>query len=401
MSKLIRNIPAFFLVIGCLFPFHLVTGQWISEKCPTKCDLNSVWFSSDGTGWIVGDKGIILMKSADTWKLTESPTEENLYSLAFNNKNNGWAVGSNGVIIHYDGKTWRKVESPSKWDLYSVSVNNLTGGVAVGEHGTILLYNNGSWEMHKNTIKGNLLSASFAGNDIWIGGGLECVRFPIMQMKSNKGNMAINSFKSEAIINSILFLNPDEGWAVGSPSTILHYTGKSWEVPVTDEKFSSLRTIYFSDINNGISAGYGGTIMIYKNNIWSKQSISTTEDLNGVFISNDTYYAVGNKGTIIKWRNNDNKVRNTHKDEMEMGIEIFPIPCDDRLNIILNFNNPTDKVRIILTNSSGKVVAEKDQSLINGNSECFLSTNTLANGLYALEVVTNSKSIIRKILVNH
>jgi photosystem II stability/assembly factor-like uncharacterized protein len=401
MMKNMKNIAAYLTLIASLLISGQVKGQWAVEKCPTKYDLNSISYSSDGTGWIVGDKGIILMKSDVNWKLIESPTEENLYSLTFNDKNDGWAVGSNGVIIYYNGKIWQKVESPSKWDLYSVSFNTMKKGIAVGEHGTILFYDNGRWGLHENKFRGKLFSASFAGDDVWIGGGLECVRFPIIQMTSNKGNLSVNSFKSDAMINSVSFLNPDEGWAAGSPSTILHYNGKSWEVPVTTEKFSSLRSIFFSDINNGISAGYGGTIMIYKNNIWSKESFSTTEDLNSVTISNGIYYAVGNNGTIIKKDYNNSNNRYLDPNAMEMGIEIFPNPCDERLNISLNFENHAEKVRLILTSTSGKSVMEKEHSLINGNSECFLSTDALANGLYLLQIVNGSKSFISKIMVSH
>lgn len=401
MTKNMKNMAAYLILIAGLLISGQVKGQWIIEKCPTKYDLNSISYSSAGTGWIVGDKGTILMKSGEDWNLIESPTEENLYSLTFSDKNNGWAVGSNGVIIYYNGKNWQKVGSPSKWDLYSVSFNTQKKGIAVGEHGTILLYDNGKWELHENKIRGNLFSASFADNDVWIGGGLECVRFPIIQMTNNKGNLYINSFKSDAMINSVQFMNPDEGWAAGSPSTILHYNGKYWEVPVTTEKFSSLRSIFFSDINNGISAGYGGTIMIYKNNNWSKESFSTTEDLNGVTISNGIYYAVGNNGTIIKRVYNDGNSSNINPNAMEMGIEVFPNPCDERLNIYLNIDNPTDKVRLILTSTSGKIVMEKEHSLLNGYSECFLSTGALANGLYLLQVVNGNKSFISKIMVNH
>ncbi|HQG76863.1 MAG TPA: YCF48-related protein [Bacteroidales bacterium] len=389
------------LMIFGLSPFKQISGQWIAEKCPTKDNLNSISFSDDGTGWIVGNKGSILMKSSDGWKLIESPTAENLYSVTITDKNNIWAVGAKGTIIHFNGERWERMDSPTKWNLYSVSFNNRKKGLAVGEHGTILLYDNGKWELHENKLRANLLSANCIDNYLWIGGGLECVKFPIIQMPDNKKNLSVNYFNSDAIINSIMFLNPAEGWAVGSPSTILHYTGTTWETPVIPEKFPSLKSVFFSDIYNGISAGYGGTIMIFKNNAWTKESHSTNEDLNGVSIINGIYYAVGNKGTILKRDYNKGNNTSDIPGENATGIEIFPNPCDDKVNILLNFNNPADKVDIIITTTSGKIIMEKEHRLIQGNSELVLSTDALANGLYLLQVVNGNRSFLNKILVNH
>jgi photosystem II stability/assembly factor-like uncharacterized protein len=396
-----NKIVLYLVLIVVMLSYEQVYGQWEFTKCPTTNDLNAIYLLGNGSGWIVGDKGTILRKTGNKWLKNETPTEENLHAVAFNDDNDGWAVGSNGTIIHFNGTVWTIVNCPTKRDLYSISFNDTKSGVAVGELGTILVYEDGIWKSRESKIRGDLFSVNFKNKNAWLGGGLECVGVPIIQMANNKGQITLNKYKSDATINSIAFLSPENGWAAGSQSTLLHFNGIDWERPLIQDKFSSLRSIFFSDINNGISVGYGGTILTFKDNVWTSESISTEQDLNSTAICDSIYYAVGNQGTILTkcFKTDPYNASITNKEPLD--VKLYPNPCDDELNMLLRSDYDFNLVHITLTSASGQVVAEKDLNAIRGSSKFTLETKVLANGLYFIQVKCGTRTSVNKIIISH
>lgn len=363
----------------------MVNGQWNLEKCPTKNNLNAVCFANNYSGWIAGDKGTLLFRSGSGWRIFDTPTEENLYDLAIIDKNDCWAVGAKGTIIHFDGQNWETVDSPTNKDLFSVSFKDSKNGMAVGALGTILIYTDGTWKMSDNEIRGNLYTVIFEKDNSWIGGGLECVSVPIMQLTNTKGQLSVNSYKSYSYINSLTFSGPENGWAVGSPSTLLHYNGKTWEKPSTDNKFSSLKSISFLDENNGVSVGYGGTILVFKNNKWISETAPTNQNLNGVTVSDNNYYVVGNNGTIITKDLKTNTNSPVKIREASREIQVYPNPCDEILNIIIPFENENTPVWITISNTDGQIVLKKQLMDVSKEINNTIVTKSLKNGLYLLQ----------------
>lgn len=103
-------------------------GKIINEFGYIEPNLNSVHFSSQMKGWIVGEFGLVLHTEdgGNTWTAQRYGSDlPQLYSVKFADDQRGWAVGQAGSLIHTNdgGKRWTAVEINPKRDLYSLSVD--------------------------------------------------------------------------------------------------------------------------------------------------------------------------------------------------------------------------------------------------------------------------------------
>jgi photosystem II stability/assembly factor-like uncharacterized protein len=391
---------AFLLIIG-LLSFGIIQAQWSLEKCPTNSNLNAISFVKSNSGWIVGDKGTILFRSIAGWNIFQKPTNENLYSVFMLDVNNGWAVGGRGTILHFDGKSWNKIESPTQNNLFSVSFKDNKNGIAVGENGVILIYKDGIWESGNRKTRGNLFASAFVKDEVWIGGGLECVDVPIIKVPYNNEKKFTNSFNPLATITSLVMLDPNNGWAVGSPSTILHFDGQQWMKPLLNFSFPSLKSIFFSVDTNGISVGYGGTILIFSGNNWVMENSNIPKNLNGTTIFENNYYAVGDSGTIIKKKLTTNTLTSKTTSPVLNKVEVFPNPCNTLLNVAIPFQNEYSTGWISITDMGGRQFLQKKFSYMMENSTFQIVTADLKNGLYILKTTIEGTISSTIFIVEH
>jgi len=369
-----------------------IQAQWLTEKCPTNNKLNSIAFSANSEGWIVGDKGIILHRTKNQWTQWQRPITENLYSVCMVDEQNGWAVGESGTILHFDGNTWMRFNSPTSNNLFSVSFIDADHGVAVGDYGTVLTFKDGVWSPIVSTSRAQLFSVNVQTDNAWIGGGLECVNVPLMKINMHSRDKSlVNELDSYASINGISFSNPDNGWAVGIASSLLHFDGQRWEKVSVGENHSSLKSVFFSDDNNGISVGYGGTILTYRNGFWNKETSLSTRDLNSGTINGDAYYAIGDSGTILTMKILPEKLLVAPLEEkLKVDFMLFPNPCKDVLNIILPDSYSNKSVLISISDILGQVEQQKEFNVNQTKSNIQFNTSQLKNGTYLLHVVEGS-----------
>jgi photosystem II stability/assembly factor-like uncharacterized protein len=390
------------LLLAGILSLEAGQAQWNIEKCPTKNNLNAISFIENNSGWIVGDRGTILYLNGGEWKESQKLTTEDLNSIFMINKNNGWAVGSNGTIVKFNGNNWELYGSPTRNNLLSVSFKDSENGIAVGDFGTILIFKNGCWNLLESEVRGSLFSVFYKKDETWIGGGLECVNVPIFKMEiNNSKKIIINPYDPYASIKSIMFLNPDNGWAVGSPSTILHFNGQQWGKDNATDDYSSLNSVFFSDENNGISVGYGGTVLIYSDNFWIKEKHTTTQNLNGATIINNKYFAVGDSGTIIQRNLTSNNILTDIHYNNPVEIQVFPNPCDEYLNVVIPYENDDMTVVISVSNISGEIIMQKELKLGKRNLNYPVFTGDLKNGLYIIKANIKNKITSNKFIIRH
>jgi photosystem II stability/assembly factor-like uncharacterized protein len=379
----------------------IIKAQWNVEKSPTERNLNSVCFCNRNSGWIVGDNGTILRKATGGWSMYKSPTTKDLYSVYMIDENEGWAVGESGTILHFDGINWGVVDSPTDKNLLSVRFQDSKNGISVGRLGTIILFKDGKWSLSDTKIRGDLFSSYYINNEAWFGGGLECVAVPLVKLSMTKGgnepNSTLNSYTS---IHGLTFIKPDDGWAVGSPSVIMHYNGLSWEKVDISERFSSLKSVFFSDGNTGISVGYNGTILIYSDYVWNKEKSNVIKNLNSAAITGDKYYAVGDGGTILVRNLNTNEDL-TATEQLPSDIQLYPNPCDDFLKIVFPTESMNSSGIITVTNNFGQIFLKKSFKLENNNYIYQIATKSLKEGLYVLKINAGGRTTINKFIVSH
>jgi len=171
--------------------------------------------------------------------------------------------------------------------------------------------------------------------------------------------------------------------------------------PVLNDEISSLRSVFFSDENKGISAGYGGTLLIYSADKWTRENPGTTRNLNGTAITGNTYYAVGDGGTIISKNLGNKDITGNNPEDMAEKIEAYPNPCDETLNFKIPGGGLYPKVKVSVTNANGQVFLQKEYSNLDGDQENQIFTSGLKNGLYFLQADTGSEIFKTKVIVLH
>ncbi len=390
-----------FLLFAGFLSFGTVKGQWTVEKCPAKNNLKSIFFTSKNSGWIVGDNGTLLHKRENTWITEQKLTTNNLNGIFMINEKDGWAVGGKGTIIHFNGEKWESIESPTNKNLNSVSFSDSENGIAVGDNGVIITYENKSWKLINKKFRGSLYTTSFSEDGAWIAGGLECVNLPIMKMQIGKRTELTNSVKLSAAITGISIIDPENGWAVGSPSALLHFDGQQWKKSDPGFSFPSPRAVFFSDANNGLSVGYGGTVLIYSGGYWSMENGSTTQNLNGTSIIGDCYYAVGDSGTIISRKmdtNNNSAIDPKLKPDKLL---IYPNPGDGVINFVVPSDEDYSAFLISITNSTGQNILLKELEFIDSSYPYPVVTTDLKNGYYLLKAIIKNKTYSGKFVIRH
>ncbi|MCA1762478.1 MAG: T9SS type A sorting domain-containing protein, partial [Flavobacteriales bacterium] len=112
------------------------------------------------------------------------------------------------------------------------------------------------------------------------------------------------SYEIQYNMNSIFFLNSDEGWLTGgNDGIVLHTTdgGETWnDVPTGFS--SALNQLYFTDVNEGWAVGINGLVLntVDAGETWVQQEIGTTKSLRGIsFGGNGQACIVGHDGTIL------------------------------------------------------------------------------------------------------
>lgn len=78
---------------------------------------------------------------------------------------------------------------------------------------------------------------------------------------------------------------------------------------------------------------------------------------------------------------------------------MFPNPANERLNVRVNSEQNT-QVIIKIKDLSGKEHLAVEKALLNGSNELELELSELNSGVYLIQVITNGKSFVQKLIVN-
>ena len=199
-----------------------------------KPEFLSIRFADKKRGLIVGS---LLNKNGDVvdslvmrtdnggenWTRILVPSKTELYHLDFIDGSRGWIVGDKGLIlVTYDGGTnWQVQKSGTGKPLYNVDFRDSKEGYAVGGKGTILRTENGgeNWETVKTNFPSTFLRVNFADDkNGWIVGyGGTILR------SSDKGKTWIKQDSGTKVNLYGLFMTKKYGWAVGANGLIVRY----------------------------------------------------------------------------------------------------------------------------------------------------------------------------------
>ena len=136
-------------------------------------------------------------------------------------------------------------------------------------------------------------------------------------------------------LNSVIFINHNQGFIAGNGGTILHSTdgGNNWNIQNSGVT-NNLQKILFLNDSLGWCAGFNGVILNTTNrgSSWEIQNINSGYNLYSIFFLNaDTGWACGSQGKFLKTSDGGNTWIETTIDHPVVGIrQLNDLHFDDQ-----------------------------------------------------------------------
>jgi photosystem II stability/assembly factor-like uncharacterized protein len=266
---------------------------------PVSNRLFAITMTSDESGWIVGDEGVILSCEETTWKKVSSPTTYRLYDIVMTEPDAGWAVGDYGTVLRFTDGMWTlwPQQLPIN-NLHAVGMLGLDVGWIVGRLGIILAYNGSTWSEVGSPTTYPLFDIAIVSPTLAfaVGGGGSVLAY-------RGDSWKIQPSPTQVTLNAVAMNGPDEGWAVGDRGTILYYDGADWTLvdsPVRDS-LQDLLIISWDDI---WAVGQAGLLIHYDGVAWSQIASPAQHSLYGLSrVPDGDLWAVGFAATILHHSN--------------------------------------------------------------------------------------------------
>ena len=261
---------------------------WHSQASGFELTIRGVDFIDTQTGWAVGHLGLILHTTdgGQNWSFWghEAALGLNLIHVRFSSPGVGWIVTEQGgftLRTSDGGETWERQpfgSAQARSDAFIL--DDTHSWVALSSGGVLSTTDSGaSWKQHKGINQVQIGTtgifflderrgwiAGWRGKQQGITSGVQFVKYltdGMVAYTTDGGETWTRvDVDSGKFLWDVVFVDAQEGWAVGSSGQTMHSTdgGRTWspEPPVTD---STLRAVIFSDSNTAWAVGESGTIL--------------------------------------------------------------------------------------------------------------------------------------------
>jgi photosystem II stability/assembly factor-like uncharacterized protein len=249
--------------------------------------------------------------------VTPAGTYPGLYGIYALDSDNVWVVGEEGTILNTSdgGATWNEITCPVTYSLYNVHFINADTGWVGGD-------NDSDTEVMRTTDRGlswgiQTLDVNPNGNydiEFIVGNpprGFVTAGLSLVWRTDDYGENWVQSpigGCGAGDLESICFIDKDEGWFVGTPSavqevSIVHTTDGGQTFDIQDNPTDpdiKLNSVCFSDNQHGIAAGVGTTILYTSDggNNWESSPVSNYRWQSVHLNQSGKAWAVGRNGTI-------------------------------------------------------------------------------------------------------
>ena len=278
--------------------------HWDPISTGTNAGLRAIRFREPDSGYAVGENGTIL-RSRDhgaTWTPQVSGTSVTLNGVAASDPELGskwaWVAGDSGVVLYTSnvGADWNPMLSGTTHNLHSLDMYSAAGEVgplyAAGDAGTVLQSTNAGfiWKSTNANPNYSYYGATSSRDTCWAV-GTNGIAF--ISLDAGK-NYLIESTYVTGKLRSIFVSRTGYGeqfryglaWAVGDGGAIVRSTnyGLSWRIVQSPTTYN-LNSVQFIDSDNGWAVGDHGTIIMTSDGgqTWSIQRTSTTANLYGAY----------------------------------------------------------------------------------------------------------------------
>jgi len=286
---------------------------WTELQSPTSLHLNSIYFTDDSIGHIVGgniwleDISLTTVDAGNTWRI-DSLRGKEILEMYFNGNNNGFAVGIGGDFYF-------KETPSSNWKYHNLFFPNETfRGVSFWEEEGIIV-TGGAFRSGKiikidkefngeviDSFEQELATVFHSDNNVIHIGG-----YGIMLRSIDGGFTWQNKGIIGDFFKDIYFPNPQIGYAIGFSGSIIktNDAGANWDFIRNGDNLSTsnkpFQSVFFTDEQNGFIVGDKGLFWRTKDGgeNWEVIDDFPDVDLNDIFIINSVGYIVGKDGRIF------------------------------------------------------------------------------------------------------
>ena len=273
---------------------------------PVDIHLYGLW-GIDNDLYVVGEHLTILKFDGYEWTIMHQGTDVDppLYSIWGDSYNQLYAVGGfdqNGILFQFNGYDWMPIELdnhpvPSLKHIWGDSLGTI---YAVGDQASIFQYNNGQWVKQSQNVAPDtqLMFHSIGCNasQDWIIAGGDILEGGILLEKRNNTWKRIE-IETPAFLNSISGVS-QRFFAVGDFGQIIYYD-HTWQTysPGPDQMIND---IWGKSADSLVAVGNHGHIFHYNGQTWQQLLGGSHPDLIGLSGVDNTQFAVGSAGLIIR-----------------------------------------------------------------------------------------------------
>jgi photosystem II stability/assembly factor-like uncharacterized protein len=286
------------LILSVLASF----SQWNwSNPAPFGWYLSDVHFPDEQTGYIVGEKGVVL-KTTDAgtnWEIKPTGTLRNLKMVWFTDIETGFVTSNGGFIMKTNdgGDTWQELESGTTENFNDIFFINSSTGFVAGMNGQLLRTTDGgeTWNRAFINIYSDVYSVHFVNENV----GYAAASMRTVYKTTNGGD-TWTSTSGDPYLNlkSIFFLNQNLGYVAGASNFMMKTTngGNTWSHFQSNLTVESLT---FLDESTGFALAYGELVKTVNGGIhWTP--VGLTDCYSYQFTNNNTVFGVGSNGRLFK-----------------------------------------------------------------------------------------------------
>jgi len=278
---------------------HYDGKSWTEMVEDAGTQLNAIWAASPTSIYVAGGfnaTGLVMHYDGQEWSTVFADAGAELKTIWGRSDSDIYAAGVGGTIVHFDGTKWSKV------------LADLRAGVFEDIHGT----SDGIWLTSDNGIEhwdGSALSFSYewptvtsiealggcSENDVFAAGfGTSDSAGAPLVLRYQGDDWHPMSVPGVEPLWGIWCAGPDDVYAVGWNSTVLHFNGTSWvrvSVPGASEM---LQGVWSSSPEDVFVVGEHGTVLHFNGQDWTTLATGTDAWLRAVSGTGPSdVYAVG------------------------------------------------------------------------------------------------------------
>lgn len=333
-------------------------NHWFTVFHGVTSPFNSLWFTSELTGYTVGYLGII-RKTTDggiTWKDCSTPITDELSDIAFFDSTTGIAIGSNDIILRTGngGKTWIRIPGVPSAEITSLRITSphsahmvLVGGEQPGGviWNTVNLFRSNdkgiTWQVSPDSLKlkmfNAVLSADFPDPD----SGFVSIEFDKI-VRTTDGGANWDTVALDFSPDYLHFMNGTTGFSlhgvkfvysgsIGSQIGKTSDRGMNWHPTTEQSSIEYLFDIEFPSADVGYAIGGKNSYVDFLKTSdggahWSQPMNEVLDDsylTASFFLNKDTGYVADGNGKLFKTTNGGVTWSNLLTSETFIATSIF------------------------------------------------------------------------------